>query len=380
MSTEEVQVQVKESGFAEKLAVVLLDFRQWTGASVLKEEDFRLGVGGELPPEQVIRDWGRKCICDPESLKIFATLKRRAERFLAAHGVPFMGGMAIPLEKSQNVLAKLAEMATDYNNARDAFLTDYDRQMTDWLAQNPAFAEQLAKALLSKDDVRRRIYAKFHVFKVSPLGELEGKTDFVEAEAGLGQTLMDEIAKEAQTLYFRSMAGRTNFMVRNLVTFRKWRERLSGLRFLDNRIQALVDEIDAFLYGMPATGRVEGEAFYKACVLTLALADSQRTELLTQTLNAQNTHSSHNDEAEIQSLSLPLEVEMKDVSVPVSEERITELQTLEAELEAFEAFEAMLGQKPEAEPTTSTVQTEPEVVASVAPVASISERASVGFW
>ena len=169
-------------------------------------------------------------------------------------------------------------------------------------------------------------------------------------------------------------------MVRNLDTFRKWRERLSGLRFLDNRIQALVDEIDAFLFGMPATGRVEGEAFYKACVLTLALADSQRTELLTQTLNAQNALESRNGEEEIQSLDLPLEVENKDSTEPVVKESVKELQTLEAELEAFEAFEAMLVQKPEAEPAVSTDQKEPEVVAPTVPVASISERASVGFW
>ena len=175
MTTNEVQGQkvALTKNLAKKLAVVLLDFRQcfrqWTGASVLREEDFRLGVGGELPPENVIRDWGSKCICNPDSLKIFAAIKRRAERLLSAHGVAFMGGTAIPMEKSQAVLEKLSAIADDYNQAREAFLADYDRQMASWLAENSEFSEQLAKALLTRDEVRQRIHAKFHVFKVSPL-------------------------------------------------------------------------------------------------------------------------------------------------------------------------------------------------------------------
>ena len=255
MSTNEVQNPTEKAGLAKKLAVVLLDFRQWTGASVLREEDFRLWVGAELPPEKVIREWGTKCICNPDSLKIFAAIKRRAERLLSAHGVAFMGGTAIPMEKSQVVLGKLSAIADAYNQAREDFLTDYDRQMASWLAQNPAFSEQLAKALLTRDEVRQRIHAKFHVFKVSPLsdGETEAQTNFEEAEAGLGQTLLEDIAKEAQTLYLRSMLGKSSLVARNLEHFRKWRERMMGLRFLDNRLQSLIDEIDRFLVGLPAT-------------------------------------------------------------------------------------------------------------------------------
>ena len=400
MSTNEVQNSAEKAGLAKKLAVVLLDFRQWTGASVLREEDFRLWVGAELPPEKVIREWGTKCICNPDSLKIFAAIKRRAERLLSAHGVAFMGGTAIPMEKSQVVLGKLSAIADAYNQAREDFLTDYDRQMASWLAQNPAFSEQLAKALLTRDEVRQRIHAKFNVFKVSPLsdGETEAQTNFEEAEAGLGQTLLEDIAKEAQTLYLRSMLGKSSLVARNLEHFRKWRERMMGLRFLDNRLQSLIDEIDRFLVGLPDTGRLEGTEFYKACAMTLALADAKRTEMMKEALSndvVQDEKVAVENVTQDLKLSFetPFELAMEaeettmKPSIPtVSEpaQDASDLQSLEAELAAFEAFEATLVKEmtPEKEAEASVespleVDLQPELVTRIG---SISERASFGYW
>ena len=399
MTTNEVQGQkdALTKNLAKKLAVVLLDFRQWTGASVLREEDFRLGVGGELPPENVIRDWGSKCICNPDSLKIFAAIKRRAERLLSAHGVAFMGGTAIPMEKSQAVLEKLSAIADDYNQAREAFLADYDRQMASWLAENSEFSEQLAKALLTRDEVRQRIHAKFHVFKVSPLSEGETLANFEEAEAGLGQTLLEDIAKEAQTLYLRSMLGKSNLVARNLEHFRKWRERLMGLRFLDNRLQSLIDEIDKFLVGLPVTGRLEGTDFYKACAMTLALADAKRTDMMKDVLSQTPVE----DEKEIKEIddSLPLtfespfelacDTEETAHAEPVSQveavvQKPDELVSLEAELAAFEAFEATLVKEKNAHTEATTAVETPLEVAietvSVPRMSSIAERASFGYW
>ena len=49
MTTNEVQGQkvALTKNLAKKLAVVLLDFRQWTGASVLREEDFQKHIFDE---------------------------------------------------------------------------------------------------------------------------------------------------------------------------------------------------------------------------------------------------------------------------------------------------------------------------------------------
>ena len=396
MTTNEVQGQkvALTKNLAKKLAVVLLDFRQWTGASVLREEDFRLGVGGELPPENVIRDWGSKCICNPDSLKIFAAIKRRAERLLSAHGVAFMGGTAIPMEKSQAVLEKLSAIADDYNQAREAFLADYDRQMASWLAENSEFSEQLAKALLTRDEVRQRIHAKFHVFKVSPLSEGKTLANFEEAEAGLGQTLLEDIAKEAQTLYLRSMLGKSNLVARNLEHFRKWRERLMGLRFLDNRLQSLIDEIDKFLLGLPVTGRLEGTDFYKACAMTLALADAKRTEMMKDVLAEKPSEEVNglNDNLKL-SFETPFELasdtEETTLQEPVSTveevvQKPDELVSLEAELAAFEAFEATLVKEklPESD-VQVTVESPLEVAVETVTVprtSSISECASFSYW
>ena len=418
MSHTQTPVDSNVGRFAEKLAVVLLDFRQWSGACVLKEEDFRLGVGGTLPPEQVIHDLGSKCICNPDHLKVFSTIKRRAERLLSNHGVPFMGGMAIPLEKSQEVLSELNVIAGDYNRARDSFIRDYDYQLETWLAQNAEFETQLRQAVLSKAEVERRIYGRFYVFKVAPLASIasdvgssveikNGSTDvsvqtFLQSEESLGDTLLDEIAKEAQALYLRVIAGRQSMMVKNLDHIRKWRERLKGLQFLDNRIGALVDDIDSMLVGMPPAGRLDGEAFYRVSTMVLALSDKRRTQALCQVLNAapENVSDSYllplevcetNDNVTTQNPvldpvhaqgSMPTEscVEVKNTA---TEAALTEM---DAELDAFEAFflqmngekESSEGIEPneDAQPTSNLeVQ---ETVKKETP--SIAQCASFGYW
>ena len=396
------QTQTSTTRLSDKLAVVLLDFRQWSGACVLKEDDFQLGIGGTLPPEKVIHDLGSKCICNPDHLKVFSTIKRRAERLLSCHGVPFMGGMAIPLEKSQQVLTELNGIANDYNRARAQFLKDYDTQLETWLAQNPEFEPQLRRAVLSKAEVERRIYGRFNIFKVAPLlleaGDGFENDDsssdislqsFLQSEDSLGETLLDEVAKEAQALYLRVIAGRQSMMVKNLDHVRKWRERLKGLQFLDNRIGALVDDIDSLLVAMPPTGRLEGEAFYRVSTMVLALSDKRSTRALCQALNTPA-------EVTSDSYSLPLEIsETSDngqtiPAIPTVENNTINVAVtdMDAELDAFEAFFSQKKQIPqpldnETEPTVSSVSTEPivEVQASVKKeTPSISQCASFGYW
>lgn len=407
---------------ADKLAVVVLDFRQWTGARVLEHEDFHLGVGGELPPENVIHDLGSKRICDPEHLKVFAMHKRRAERLLNNHGVPFMGGMAIPLDKSKQVLSALNDIANDFNRARDEFIVDYDRKLEAWLVENNAFATQLRNAVMSKQDVEKRINARFFVFKVSQLKSEDGAVDsFSQSEASLGDTLLDEIAKEATALYLRSFVGREWVFVKTLEKLRKWRERMLGLCFLNNRIKPVIDDVDAVLAMMPTSGRIEGELFYRLCTVVLYLSNPAQAKSLCTFLQ-EKAALHHNSTVESFDLDLgvdasPAPVSQQTtqvasstetmvaettanastpVSIPVThsssgvnlEER-NEMLDLEAEMDAFEAFlfnesetrktdkvpeESLPEQEAEEKTVDETVLQPP----SVAP--SISKAAKLGWF
>ena len=52
-----------------KLFVVSLDFQIWTGSTVLRREDFRLGENGQLPPDDLVENLGCKKLIDMKQQK-----------------------------------------------------------------------------------------------------------------------------------------------------------------------------------------------------------------------------------------------------------------------------------------------------------------------
>lgn len=74
----------------DRLVVVNLNIAIWTARKKLTAADFG---GVELPPEE-LASWGSKKVCDPESLRIFGTLKSRAVSHLDRIGIRFLGGWA----------------------------------------------------------------------------------------------------------------------------------------------------------------------------------------------------------------------------------------------------------------------------------------------
>ena len=68
---------------AKKLVVFYLFFRQWTGTVSMSRSDYSARTDGSLPPDEVTANYGMKRVIDPKHLRIFDTLKKRAETILA---------------------------------------------------------------------------------------------------------------------------------------------------------------------------------------------------------------------------------------------------------------------------------------------------------
>ena len=87
----------------KQLTALRLDVSIWSARKKLTPADFGTL---ELPPEK-LASLGSKRVCNPEDLRIFATLKSRAITLLDRHGVRFLGGWAIPETSSRPVIAAL---------------------------------------------------------------------------------------------------------------------------------------------------------------------------------------------------------------------------------------------------------------------------------
>ena len=265
---------------SDLLVVVMPEFHQWTGAVVFRPEDFDIGEGGNLPPEDVTASLGAKKICDPALLRGFSQLKSRAERLLDENGIAYCNGYAIPIDKSRGVLSQLDKIVDDYEDLRERFLMSYDLYVEDWASQHPEFADQIRRGKKSRQEVGRSISADYKVVQVYPFNK-DDEAYAAEA-AELTDTLYESTVKMADQLYKDSFQGRSEVTARCFGVLKRIREKLDGLTFLDNSLRPIVQMIDSTLRAIPPSGPYRGEAFYRLQSLVLILADAQRIRDLTE--------------------------------------------------------------------------------------------------
>lgn len=274
---QNLRVNVK----ADKLMVVILDFRQWSGTTVLRESDIKVGTDGKLPPKAVIAQLGQKNILDPKLLDRFGTIKARAVRFLNDNGVGFLGGYAVPIDKAAEVVTVLDGFVEEYEKAKADFMKSYDTLVDDWIRQNPEFAEELRAAKKSRAEVDQKICAAYTAVRVQPIEEKDRVDRFNQDVDSLAERLLRSVAQTAGKLSLGSFDknGRS-IAIRPVPTLRKISSKLKGLSFLDEGVEPIIEMIDALLAKIPADGRIVGPLFWETQAVVSVLADVARMKAI----------------------------------------------------------------------------------------------------
>ena len=259
MLTKNTDKAILKKRISDLLVVVMPEFHQWTGAVVFRPEDFDIGEGGNLPPEDVTASLGAKKICDPALLRGFSQLKSRAERLLDENGISYCNGFAIPVDKSRDVLNQLDQIVDEYEDLRESFLHSYDLYVEDWASQHPEFADQIRRGKKSRQEVGRSISADYKVVQVYPFNKDD---EAYEAEAAeLTDTLYEATVKAADQLYKESFQGREEVTARCFGALKRIREKLDGLSFLDSSLRPFVQMIDSTFQALPPSGPYKVEPF-----------------------------------------------------------------------------------------------------------------------
>ena len=241
----------------KQLTAIRLDITIWSARKKLTPADFGTLA---LPPEK-LASLGSKKVCNPEDLRIFATLKSRAITLLDRHGVRFLGGWAIPETSTRPVISALEIIAADFNDAKDAFLARYDEAIREWIATNPGYETLIAGSVVGVDTVRARLGFAWQMFKVvAPKkdGKVDAGRPLLDAVAGLGSTLFGEVAKVADDAWHQSYAGKVEVTAKALSPLRGLRRKLAGLSFVEPRVAPMVDLLDAALAVVPDKGPISG--------------------------------------------------------------------------------------------------------------------------
>ncbi len=253
----------------DRLVAVNLDVRIWSGRKKLTAED--LSLGAEVPPEDLV-SLGSKRICDPEPIKVFHRLKQQAERICLTGGMRFLGGYAIPQERTETVAAELDALGEAFARERTTFVAGYGRAVEDWIALHPQWEAAIRKAVDPASLVASRLAFGYQLYRIAP-AEVAGS--LAEQVQGLGDTLFGEVARTARELD-RSFTGKDGLSQRALSTFRRIREKLGCLAFVDYRVQPVLDSLEDWLARVPTKGSIAGALFNEGFGLMLLVSDPQR--------------------------------------------------------------------------------------------------------
>lgn len=262
----------KEVNLLQKIVVIVPEFQQWTGTRAMREIDFAFGTNGRLPPKEVAKSLGLKAIIDPETLRVFDRLKHQAESLLESRGVKYLSGWAVPTDKAEEVFQALDELVRRYNDEKNSFLNRYDVLVEDWANAHPDFSESIRGAKLSRDSVSRRIKASYESFKVQPVND-EQEQALVKRVSGLGDELIGSVAQLARIFFKESFLGKERANKKTISAVKRIRERLSGLSFLNSKINPLIRIIDNVLLTMPKEGYFGGQDFWRLATLIKTLGD-----------------------------------------------------------------------------------------------------------
>lgn len=255
----------------EAMTLISLSIPIWGGRKTLRPED--LGLAAADRPAADLVHWGSKRICNPEALRIFHTLKGQAERACLKVGTRFLGGFLVPNDQVAGLSAELEGLKTRFEHEVDAFLAGYDAEIADWITRHPQWERQLREAVEPAGRVATRFAFRYRPLVIRPAEAHPGT--LAEDAAELGGTIFHEVTQIARDLE-KSLIGQRQLSQRALGTFRRVRDKLAVLSFVDPRIPPVLEPLEGFLQRAPRSGPVSGELFREGFGLWLLLRDEAR--------------------------------------------------------------------------------------------------------
>ena len=237
----------------DNVVALNLDVHIWSARKKLTPADFG---SAELPPEQ-LASLGSKRICAPKDLRVFGTLKSRAVAMLDRIGVRFLGGWAIPVDRTNEVKDGLEAIKEEFIKAKEEFIIRYDEIIHEWIVNNPGWESLIAGSVVSVDYVSHRLNFNWQMFAVAQTAQSQG-SGLEEEVASLGDTLFGEIAKTAKEAWQKSYAGKTEVSRKALSPIRTIHSKLAGLVFVEPRVAPIVELVEAALTKVKGRGPILG--------------------------------------------------------------------------------------------------------------------------
>jgi len=266
--------KTKAEMILDQVDIVKLDISIWTSSKKLRPEDLVLANGSKLPPED-LASLGTKKTINPEKLKEFNRIKKEAERICLESGTRFIGGFANPREEIARITKELDELSKKFIEEKEQFLASYTAETEAWMRAHAEFGDAIRRAIEPVGSVASKLRFDYVVFRVTK-PDPEQEATLERRACSMSEQLFREIATEANQIVDRSFVGKDTVTARTLNGFRRMRDKLDSLGFLDHRCMPVVDEIDAVLAKLPKNGPYNGSTFHSLFRLGMLLSDAEK--------------------------------------------------------------------------------------------------------
>jgi hypothetical protein len=244
-----------------QVVIILINATLWSGKKKLRPEDLAAnGIDvGKLPP-QALASLGTKRIISPDALSNFTNLKREAERICLAKGVRFLGGYAIPKDSVDDLITELKDIKDRFAAEKIAFLSEYDKKVTDWIAENPPeWAPVIRAAVESSATIAERTSFNFAPVAMDTPDGMEENEGLQEETFGMMGQLYHEVRVAAKQAFEATFIGRQEVNRKALRPILAIKEKLQGLSFLDpETVSETITTIDEVIGKLPRKGPITG--------------------------------------------------------------------------------------------------------------------------
>lgn len=273
---------------SKDLGAVLLfsiDVRLFSAYRKVKSEDILKAKNVEIHPDDVLT-LGSQRVFAKEGLNVFNRLRERMHRVCQKFGIPFLSGYAIPDSRADAAAEDLQKIVAEAHAEKAKLLGSYHQLLDDFCAKNTQWEAQIRAKAFSPAYIEDRMKFAFHAVRVSAAREEGSLATGLEASVGglLGELLQD-IAKSAEDLQKDSLTQREKVTRKALRPLKAARDKILGFTFLDPRLQAVADMIDAVCSAIPQDGPIEGANLTMLWGITGMLADPRKVMAVAETFS-----------------------------------------------------------------------------------------------
>lgn len=230
----------------------------WSGTVKVRRNEDLESAKAYLPPSSLVSD-GRKRLIATDPLRPMQAVRKAVERLLKQHGIPLMGGYAIPEDIAEDVMKELPKLRKTFEDAVDQLalnLTDwYDR--FEQLPEHAEWSELLNRARLTETDVRSRCGFHVAVYQVAspdPATSPLASKSFGDISASAFPKLLEDIADQATLIYEEAFAKASRVQQRSVDRVRKVVDKLETFSFLDPRVGPMADGLQQQIRNLPHQG------------------------------------------------------------------------------------------------------------------------------